>query len=471
MSDSSRFAAINDRLAEPRFRGLCLNDFIVLCLVFNLPFVFLLLRALNPNSSISTFVLLGTLLPLVVLVPLFLHVRLQQRRSTLVSETGFCGHCDHEIPPGKRSEVCQECGNVYRANETRKTLVKSTPALRWSRTLFLVPYVAYILVVAFGGIDGIFDVFSKLGFNPYAYSSSSGLVAVASSDLEGNSGVWDELQGHTLTAAQADLLARTVIAYREDPGLASYMSRSATNWFAAEIQNGTLSTPTLTRVFSGKQGDDDQCNEVAFSVLSRRTLSAGEHAALLDVLFTVLEDPERELGFSDYTLNDWFDAQQAAGKLTPSQVERARACNWVPDLALPDRIRVDEPFEIILGCGHRFWPFAELLSEQEVLVSVGGVAIDDGPFHDLGFETVRVLYSESALEPQLRAGMHVFPMEVVINEPGLHVIRIRYALFERECSEKLPSVERAADGSPILPEGAGWILERIFEREVVVEAD
>jgi hypothetical protein len=40
-----------------------------------------------------------------------------------------------------------------------------------------------------------------------------------------------------------------------------------------------------------------------------------------------------------------------------------------------------------------------------------------------------------------------------------------------EKTEPPSSVERAADGSLLLPDGAGWILERVFEHTVMVEAE
>ena len=310
----------------------------------------------------------------------------------------------------------------------------------------------------------------KLGINVPAYLSTSMLVANAESDAKGNSVVWTELQNRTLTTAQADRLAGTVLAYHADPDFRSYISSLATNWLTVEIHKGTLSTPALTRALPHAEFVGPAITE-----LTARTLDGSEWDAFLEALFTFLDDAERSLGrLSDYTLNDWFDEQLADDKLTPSQIERARACNWIPNLLLPERIRVDEPFEIIFGSGGRFWPFAELLSEPHLAVLVEAVAIDDGPFRNLGFESM--IGAMSALGNlsfhELEGVMGVFPIELVFSDPGPHVIRIRYLLFDGQRSTEPPSsVERAADGSLLLPDGAGWILERVFEQEVVVEAD
>ena len=442
-----------------------------------MPFCWLLFVAFIIGQPITVTAVITVCLPFVVILPLFLVMRRERLRNTHRSETGFCVHCGHEIPPGERGKNCQECGKTYSLIHDTKVRVEKTPTLFWSELLFVILFPLAMMSPSFTlGDDGFLSIFRNLGFNPYAYHSTSGLVAAAESDWQGGSGVWDELQTQTLTADQLERLANTVLAYREDPELSAYSYSSAARWLAAEIGNGTLSTPTLTQVLASSEPYNDPSCSAAFNVLALRTLSADEQAALLEVIFTALEDPQRRLDISLHILEDWFTEQEAVGNLTPAQLERARACNWIPELVVPDRIRVDEPVEIILGQGDRFGSSGRLLTRKRsggTTIAVEGVAIDEGPFEDLGFEPVLVLYSGSASDPERNdARDRVFPMEVVFSEPGIHVIRIRYALFDGQRSSTLPSsLERAADGSLLRPDGAGWILERVFEQPIMVEAD
>jgi hypothetical protein len=442
--------------------------------IFTWPFLWVLFSTFYVGQPITITSVLTVFLPFIVLLPLLLFVRRERLRNTLRSETGFCSDCGHEIPPGERSRNCQECGSVHTLVHDNKTRLRKTPGLFWSELLFIILFPVAMMAPTFTlGPDGIFGSLRNLGFNPYPYLSSSSLVATAESDWQGESHVWNELQSQTLTADQLQRLADTVLAYREDPELSFFCGRPAATWFSSEIARGTLTTPTLIRILASSLRHADTSSTAAFDVLATRTLTSGEQAALLEILFTNLEDPERRLGFYDHTLEAWFAGQLVAGNLTHAQLERARACNWIPELVVPERLRVDEPFEVILGAGERFGSSGSLLAERWTTIAVSGVAIDDGPFEALDFEPVLVLYSGSPTvfadrdDPKER----LFPIELVIDEPGPHVIRIRYQLFDGQRSQQLPSVERAADGSLVLPEGAGWILERVFEHPVVVEAD
>jgi hypothetical protein len=443
----------------------------IFILIIAMPFCWLLFAAFIIGQPITVTAVITVCLPFVVILPLFLVMRRERLRNTHRSETGFCVSCGHEIPPGERGKNCQECGKAYSLIHDTKVRVQKTPALFWSELLFVILFPLAMMAPTFTlRDDGFLGIFRTLGFNPYAYHSTSGLVAAAESDWQGGSGVWAELQTQTLTADQRERLANTVLAYREDPELSAYSYSSAARWLAAAIGKGTLSTPTLTQVLASSRSYNDPSCSAAFNVLAVRTLSADEQAALLEVIFTALEDPQRRLDMPEHTLEDWFTA---TGNLTPAQLDRARACNWIPELVVPDRIRVDEPVEIILGQGDRFGSSGSLLAKRWLTIAVEGVAIDEGPFEDFGFEPVLVLYSGSAVDPEQNdAKNRVFPIELVFSEPGIHVIRIRYALFDGQRSLTLPSsLERAADGSLLRPDGAEWILERVFEQEIMVEAD
>ena len=439
-------------------------------------FFWLIPGRITPNTTLSVF------LPFIVVFILYLFVQRKRLRNTIRSETGFCPFCEHEIPPGEQPKNCQECGRGLTEGQNTKIRVQETPALYWSNQLVVIVTAIAVLTApwSLSSDDGIFGTFRSMGFDPYAYYSTSGLVSAAESDLRGRSEVWTKLQGQTLTPDQLDRLANTVIAYNEDRELVfSFRSGAAAIWLNAEIQKGTLSTPTLIRLFTSAKLDPNG-RVAAFDALALKTLSAEEQANFFDAVFAELEDLEIWLGIDERKLAAWLDREALAGNLTPAQLERARDCNWMPKLRLPERIRVDEPVEIVLGMAFRERPSDTLLADWRTAIAIEGVAIDDGPFEDPGFESalardiafVRKNSTHSRSRSRFPSRNLFFPMEMVFSEPGPHVIRIRYVLFDgQRLTEPPSSVERAADGSLLLPDGAGWILERVFEHTVVVEGD
>jgi hypothetical protein len=255
----------------------------------------------------------------------------------------------------------------------------------------------------------------------------------------------------------------------------TFSGGAAAAWLNAEITKGTLSTPTLIRLFTSAKLYENG-RSAAFDALALRTLSAEEQANFFDAVFTELEDLEIYLGFSERKLAAWLDREALAGNLTPAQLERARDCNWVPGVRLPERVRVDEPFEIVLGMAYRSHPSDTLLADWRTAIAIEGVAIDDGPFEDLENESALArdigFVGKNSTRSRSSSKNLFFPIEMVFSEPGPHVIRIRYVLFDgQRLTEPPSSVARAADGSLLLPDGAGWILERVFEHTVVVEGD
>ena len=439
-------------------------------LIIAAPFCWLLVNVLVLGRPFSFLSVITTFLPCSLILPLFLFVRRGRRRSTRRSDTGFCSACGHEIPPGIPSGNCQECGAALAPVRDNKFRLEMTPSLFWAELIFMLFFPLSLMAPSIS--EGPTSFFGFIGSGLYGHLPSSTLVFVADSDPYGSSAAWTELQTRTLTAEQLDRLAGIALAYREDPEVRSYFAQPSENWFSVAIGNDSLSSPILTRVIASSDPYNDPTCSTAFGVLASRTLSVEEQAALLEVLFTALEDPERRLDIRDDIIENWFANQEAAGTLTPEQLDRARACNWIPELDVPDRVRVGEPFEIIVGQSDRFGSSGSLLSQRWTTIAIDGLAIDGGPFEDPDLEPMLVLYSASVADrEQNRPRERFFSTQLVFDEPGTHVIRIRYVLFDGQRSGKRGSVERAADGSLILPAGAGWIVERVLEHTVVVEDD
>ena len=416
----------------------------------------------NQRVTIGNMVTLFVVIALAIFLALYMYRH--AIRNTRQSETGFCGSCGHEIPPGERPEHCQECGAHHRHTTVTYERVAGN---KWSALwpMLLLIFVLYTPSFLLTSAGGLFGALGSWGVSPYSYYSTDSLVSSACADQYGDSDAWVELKGRTLDRVQSEALATAVLNYRDQQGDDFRTSASASIWLLHALGSCPFTDATLIRVL----GNRLQWNQAALPLLMERELQPEDHAALVSLFIDKVVRDECGIGLSRHELIDWFEAQYAQGTLSPIQIERIRSCAWLPSLELPSVIQANEPFEVELAETYLRDHLRDALSEPRTAVGIAGVSLNDGPFVDVDVLPVYAMYAHRPRPNEAaKARSKPFRIELVLPDPGTHSIAIKYYLFDGQKNRSVPRVEVDDSGEPILPDNATWIIERVIDAEVVV---